>query len=368
MKCVICTGTTGSERRQCLTDLVKLVGESGKLRILDPWTITKVSHPGIDEATILNASDEDRLRYFHDSYQEIAGILSNLRQKQEDIVAIVPMHSVFYWRSLFKDAVKDEFIEWLAPDLFVTIIHNMKDVKSNLASDKHRRFPDITFSEILQWRQRETEGTNRWANKYNKEFMVIARDEPIDTLYGVIFTKKKKVYFSYPMSHVSSRQMSMASKLIRKLRSIGYVVFDPGSIDDPKYISELDKQLKAGVGTIHSEQELSQIAKVVGELTVTLDYKLIEQSDMVVVRYPSVEYQKYIVEDDKFAPAIYVPLSTGVVCEMVKGNNTLKKVFAVWLPKVKPSPFFNYQCTRVFMNEKELLEYLQEYEPPSAKS
>jgi hypothetical protein len=364
MKCVICTGTTGSERRKYLEELGDLVQESKKFRIMDPWLKTKELHPDINEATILDVSDETRLNYFKDAYKNIADTLETLRTSPDDTVVAVPTHSVFYWRSGFKDAIRDEFLEWLIPDLFVTIIHNMKAIKSNLDEDPHSRFLDISFPEILHWRQREIQGTERWAGTFKKDHTIIARNEPVETLYGALFTEKKKIYFSYPMSYVSSQQMNNAKKLIKKLRTMGYIVFDPASIDDAKYVSKLHEQLKAKKGII-TKQELSIIARIVGDHTVDLDHKLIEQSDMVVVRYPSVEYSKYIVEKDRVAPAIYVPLSAGVICEMVKGCKEGKKVFAVWLPKgVEPSPFFRYNCSQLFTTEKDLLDHMEQKEPP----
>ena len=241
MKCAICTGITGSERRQYLQELKDFARESGKLHVTDPWLKTKELHSDIDEATILNATDEDRLGYFEEAYRDIANIIEDLRKRSKDSVAVVPMHSVFYWKSLFKDAVKDEFVEWLSPDLFITIVHTMKATKANLDKDPHGRFPGITFPEILHWRQREMQETKRWADTAKKQHIVIARNEPIETLYGVLFTDKKRIYFSYPMSYVAAGQMNKAKNLIFKLRDMGYIVFDPGSIDDAKYVGALGK-------------------------------------------------------------------------------------------------------------------------------
>ncbi|MBA7479056.1 hypothetical protein ES707_14487 [subsurface metagenome] len=363
MKCVVVTGITGSERRQYLDELGNHVKEADNFLVMDPWLKTKELNPGIDEATILNIDDKDRLDYFGDSYKAIADALDDLRKTSEDIVVAVPMHAVFYWKSGFKDAIKDEFMEWLSPDLFITIVHNMKGVKNNLEKDPHSRFPNATFLDILHWRQREIQGTGRWARMFRKQHIVVARNEPIQTLYGILFTEKRKIYFSYPMSYVSDSEMKNAKKLIRKLRSMGYVVFDPDSIDDAKYVGELHNQQKTKKISI-TRQELSHVARIVGDHTVDLDYQLIEQSDMVVVRYPSVEYRRYIVEKDKTIPAIHVPLSAGVICEMVKGNYIGKKVFAVWLPRVEPSPFFRYQCFQLFTNEQGLLDYLRLRETP----
>lgn len=366
MKCVVCTGTTGSERREYLKELEDFVKEPRKLHMMDPWDKTKELHPDIDEATILNAPDQDRLSYFVDAYEDIANSLRNLREASGDVVVAVPMHAVFYWKSVFKEGVRDKFVEWLSPDLFVTVIHSMKAVKANLDKDEYSRFPGITFPEILHWREREIRETSRWADMFKKPHIVIARDEPIEILEGVLFTQKKKIYFSYPMSYVSPREMNRAKKLIKRLRDMGYIAFDPDSIDDAKYVGELGKRLKAKDSTIRTKQELSYIARVVGDHTVDLDYTLIQQSDMVVARYPSVEYNVFIVEKDKVRPAMYVPLSAGVVCEMVRGNDERKKVFAVWLPRVEPSPFFRHQCFQLFTTEQALLDYLAQREPPGS--
>jgi adenylate kinase len=363
MKCVVVTGITGSERREYLRTLKNRTNESEKLLIMDPWSKTKELYKNVNEATVLNMPDEDRLNYFKDAYKAIAGELTDLRKHQNQVVVVaVPTHSVFYWKSGFKDAIRDEFLEWLSPDLFITIIHNMKSIKANLDKDKYARFPEITFLEILHWRNREIQETSRWAKTFNKHHFVVARNEPLGTLYGILFTERKRIYFSYPMSYVTPRELEKAKQLIEKLRKLGYVVFDPSSIDDAKYVGELHKQVKARVGTI-TKDELSRIARTAGDHTVDLDYRLIEQSDVVVVRYPSVEYKKYIVEKDSIAPAIYVPLSAGVVCEMEKGNRDGKEVVAVWLPRVEPSPFFRYQCRKLFRREQDLLAYLASAAP-----
>lgn len=363
MKCVVLTGITGSERRLYLESLKNVVKEPERLLIIDPWVKTQQLHPCVNEATILNIPDEDRIAYFKDAYEEITKEIENLRKYPNSVVAVVPAHSVFYWKSGFKDAINDEFIEWLSPDLFVTVISNMQTVKNNLAKDSLSRFPEFTFPEIINWRERELQSTNRWAKMYKKQHIIVSSVEPVATLYGILFTERKRIYFSYPMSHVSSLEMKRAKKLIGKLRNLNYIVFDPGSIDDTRYIGELYEKLKQD--DLIARNELSHVASMVGNHTVELDYKLIEQSDMVVVRYPSVQYGKYIGEGDKAVPSVYIPLSAGVICEMVKGFRDGKEVIAAWLPKVEPSPFFKYHCLKLFTSERDLLDYLVKKDHPT---
>ena len=74
------------------------------------------------------------------------------------------------------------------------------------------------------------------------------------------------------------------------------------------------------------ERDLRHIADQI----VFRDYKLIAQSDMVVVFY------------DALVP------SPGVISEMNYALQTGKRVYGVWLPASEPSPFFTRYCTRVF--------------------
>jgi adenylate kinase len=71
------------------------------------------------------------------------------------------------------------------------------------------------------------------------------------------------------------------------------------------------------------------------------DYKLVAQSENVVVFYPT------------------TTLSAGVICEMKEAIHRGKRVYALWLPDNPPSPFFTRYCTKWFREEDALFEYLE---------
>ena len=73
MKCVICTGITGSERRDYLEELIRSITETNRFQVEDPWLRTKKLHHHLDEKTILNISDEEKLAYFRPSYRWLLG-------------------------------------------------------------------------------------------------------------------------------------------------------------------------------------------------------------------------------------------------------------------------------------------------------
>jgi hypothetical protein len=74
------------------------------------------------------------------------------------------------------------------------------------------------------------------------------------------------------------------------------------------------------------------------------DYKLIAQSDIVVVFY------------DALVP------SPGVISEMNYALQTGKRVYGVWLPASPPSPFFTRYCTRVFAAADDLFDYFDRHD------
>src|SRR4030095_1876724 len=73
------------------------------------------------------------------------------------------------------------------------------------------------------------------------------------------------------------------------------------------------------------------------------DYKLIRQSQMVCVYYPT------------------TLLSAGVICEMNDAIHRGKRVYALWLPDKPPSPFFTRYCTKWFRDENAFFEYLDQH-------
>ncbi|GAH72034.1 unnamed protein product, partial [marine sediment metagenome] len=268
-----------------------------------------------------------------------------VEKEEVEKCVVIATHACFHWKTDYLKAIPDHMLENVNPDILVTIIHNLKDIKRNLAENSNRRFVDVDETDIIYWQNREIEETHNWADslELTKNNFLVARNEPAETLYKIIFEEgKKKIYFSYPMSYSGERDE--ATKLIGKLREMDYVVFDPASIDDVKYVEDLVKS---------KPEVYESLADNVDDQTVKIDYLLIDQSNMVIVRYPEEKIPGYENRSD----GMYIPLSVGVICEMVHGHYGGKRVYAVWLPEKDPSPFFEFYCKKCFRKEEELLEH-----------
>jgi len=296
--------------------------------------------------------------------------LQQMRSKNnraKNSYVVIAARAICYWASSYIDAVPAEMVKQLEPDVLFTIIGNIRDIKANLDADPHDRFSGVTLLDILHWRYREIEETSKWAEAMGIRHYVVARTESKDTLPKLVFRPStKKIYVSYPMSHVSQTEMEAAKKLIADLRAMDYIVFDPGSIDDAQFLGQLAEERTRGEGLAknYSDTELRNLSEDVGDHTVKLDYGLIDQSDTVLVRYPSVGYVRYMREANQAVPAMYVPLSAGVICEMVRGHQSAKRVYSLWLPRnIEPSPFFRFHSFKLFTRKRELLSYLRHRDP-----
>jgi adenylate kinase len=239
---------------------------------------------------------------------------------------------------------------------------------------KHPRWEETTVSELLTWREEEQWATEEMARIHHKPQYLFGRALPPRALYRLMFEPTvRSAYLSYPMQHADGDRASLAT-FKRRLEE-HLLVFDPADVndfevegrggppgpipvatglpatgpallDEPPTVrsdgtAELRQAVEAGTGgsETFSKRELQHISDQI----VFRDYKLIAQSDLVVVFY------------DALVP------SPGVISEMNYALQTGKRVYGVWLPSSPPSPFFTRYCTRVFASGDDLFAYFERH-------
>lgn len=77
------------------------------------------------------------------------------------------------------------------------------------------------------------------------------------------------------------------------------------------------------------------------------DFKLIDQSDMIVSLVPEL-------------PGGVPALSSGVERELHHAFEHTKEVYVVWKPKKTPSPFISETATKVFRSVQEALNFFEQ--------
>ena len=365
----VLTGMSGSERRELVDDLIAIAGERERRVIfIDLWQEMQAAEPTVSEATILNITDAHRSEIVRHAIRNVQTRIEALRRSSggRDSAVVLGTHATFFWNSSYLEGFPDTLLAGLKPEVLFTVEHNAVDIFRNLRADPLHRFDQITLQEVLHWRDREMEDTARWARNLRLPHYLISRSEPVDGLFALLFgPNPKKIYASYPMSYVSDQQRNDAVTLIGDLRGSGYVVFDPGTLEDIKQVDDLLDERKNGQGLLAraSDEEIASLFRAVGDHTVKRDFRLIDQSDLVVVYYPPIPYDRFDTQSKQVQADTYIPLSVGVICEIVHGHATGKRIYAVWLPRHVPSPFFTYHVFRTAGSPQELLDLMSQLDP-----
>lgn len=340
---VVCTGMSGTDRLRYVRLVAELAkGRGQQLAVYDVkeimFRIAADRGQPVEEETILDASTStlEALR--------AAALEHILRLAEETPNYILATHALFRWRHALIPGFDVHYLNTVRPDLYVTITDTITEIKRRL--DQQPRWRRSTFQELLTWRDEETFVTEMMASFQRKPHALVARDQPPETLYRLIFSPETpKVYRSYPISHILDQPdlMAQADDLGRRLEE-HFIVFDPMAIKD---LQAMDRGLHDGgsdglaaLSSAAASPELRGIPQEqarqlftpeeiahLDDQTVWRDYELIAQSDMVVVYYPT------------------TVLSAGVISEMIYATTNGKRVYAVWLPDAEPSPFFSYYCS-----------------------
>jgi adenylate kinase len=368
---VVLTGMTGGERRNAVDQLARFAQTQGRnVAFIDVWhEMQAAAASPISEATVLNIAEAYRSRILQEAFANVQRKLEELRRAHpgRDGAVIVGTHATFFWSSSYLEGFSETLLTQLQPEALFTVEHNVVDTFNNLRRDIHHRFDQVTLFDVLHWRDRETEETARWARSLRVPHYLVSRSEPVEGFFTLLFERhRKKVYASYPMSYVTDLQRRAAEGLVHDMRAKGYVVFNPGALEDIEQVGSLldQRQRRSGPLASFSDGEVANLLRAVGNHTVKRDFRLIDQSDLVVVYYPSVRYQRFDTQSQQVSADTYIPLSAGVICEIVHGHASGKRVYAVWLPKYTPSPFFTYHVFRIASTKRQLLKLMAQLEPP----
>jgi adenylate kinase len=371
---VICTGTSGTERVGLLEEVRQLAAQAGRdLRIFDVreamFQVAQDIGEPVEEETILDMFPHALVMLRAAALEKISTLCEQAGPVQD---WIINTHAVFRWKNTLISGFDPYYLERLKPDLYVTITAGVLTVRERLR--RHPRWEGTTVSELLVWREEEQWATEEMARIHHKPQYLLGRALPSRALYRLMFEPTTKTaYLSYPMQHAEGDRAALASFKQRLAEHL--LVFDPADVNDfeveggaagpavggapgdgaetgPAALDEISAPPSDGTAELRrageadpgdaaafGERELRHVADQI----VFRDYKLIAQSDIVVVFY------------DALVP------SPGVISEMNYALQTGKRVYGVWLPTSPPSPFFTRYCTRVFATADELFGYFERH-------
>jgi hypothetical protein len=240
------------------------------------------------------------------------------------------------------------------------MLDNVESVHERLVRDHDI---DHTLKDIMVWREEELLATEILANitrGYGHFYMISrGRDIPTtQTIYRLMFEpQRKKVYLSFPMSHVMDMPGTLAEiERFKKAINEHFICFDPADVDEFLLYTAAEKAQQEGRATVEVQAgggvvtlKTADVVQIAGDIMGQIyarDFKMIDQSEMIISLVPELPGGK---------PA----LSSGVERELHHAFEGGKEVYVVWACRAMPSPFITETATRVFKNTDEAVEYFR---------
>ena len=357
---VICTGISATGRMAWLRQVVDLARERGlDVSLYDVretmFEIARDVGEPVDEETILDMFPRALVLLRAAALEKICSELA--ARKGPDQHWVLNTHAVFRWKNTLISGFDPHYLARLDPHVFVTVTSGVKTTHSRLRAQP--RWAVMTEEDILTWREEEQFFTEEMARIHRKpQYLLPARASVADGFRLLFEPRWTKAYLSYPMQHVEPGvERGLGAFKDRLAQSL--VVFDPADVNDfaPEAVDEEVRTDGSTQLASLRDEEASGVLRDrtqqhIADQIVVRDYKLIQQSDMVVVYYD--------------AP---VP-SPGVISEMKFALESGKQVYGVWLPPNEPSVFFTRYCSTWFRGTEALFEHFRRHRvavPPAAR-
>ena len=365
MRTVI-TGQIGMDKKPYLEEVSRLAGErGGNIEIFNVGQMMYAEGPDIREGRILDLP-LSRLHALRRA--AIKDIISQTSPIEEHQHVVMNTHATFRWRhGLFPAFDFDQLIEF-QPDLFICLVDNIEVVHDRLHAEHDI---DATLKDCMVWREEEILATELMAQAVGcrNGFYVLSRgrhQSTTETCYRLIARNDmKKVYPSFPMSHVVDLPDVLAEiDQFRAALAEHFITFDPGDVDEKLLLDSGIEAAKNGKDWIEVEPHtfggrvdgepmrvsVREILDIAGDIEGQIymrDFRLIDQSDMIVSLVPEL-------------PGGTPGLSSGVERELQHAWEHTKEVYVVWKPEKAPSPFITETATKIFTSVDEALTFFQE--------
>jgi len=352
---VIVTGQVGLDKRPFLEQVVEIARENGReLELFNVGERMYAEAPDIAPGRILDLPKQRLTTLRRSVFKDVLAAAG----RGPDL--IVNTHATFRWKhGLFHSFDHHQMVE-LDADLYVTLIDNVDAVHERLRREHEI---DHSLKDILVWREEETVVTETMAEAlagYGCTY-IMSRSNPTiaaQSLYRLIFEPRcRRVYPSFPMTHAMDLpEILREIDRFRDALAEHLIIFDPADLDENRLIVEATEAIKRGDESFEvltngrplrlNAAEVADLASAIAGQIYARDFKMIDQSDMIVSYIPTL-------------PGGRPVLSSGVEREVQHAFESTKEVFAIWRPDCEPSPFVTETATAVFRSTDELLRYLQ---------
>ncbi len=357
----IVTGQVGMDKKPYLEEVRDLALSQGEpLEVFHVGDLMYAEAPDVRPGKILDLPlsrlNSLRRSAFKDIISQSAG-MPNL---------IVNTHATFRWRHGLFAAFDYDQLAKLEPDLFVCLVDNVEVVHDRLHAEHDI---DATLKDCMVWREEEILATELMSKAVpGSQFYIVSRgrhQSTARTLFRLVCRPDmRRVYPSFPMSHVVDMPDVLEEiNHFRDQLAEHFITFDPGDVDEKLLLERAIEAMREGheffEHTPHAfggsqdlppirvrTREVLDIAGDVDGQIYMRDFKLIDQSDMIVSYIPEL-------------PGGIPGLSSGVERELHHAFEHTKEVYVVWKPAKSPSPFITETATKIFPGVDEALSFFE---------
>jgi adenylate kinase len=294
-------------------------------------------------------------------------VIASTQPKAAHPNIIVNTHATFRWHHGLFSAFDFDQLELLEPNCFICLVDNVEMVHHRLHRD---HVVDATLKDCMVWREEEILATEIMAQALGcqRNFYILSRGRHRDTIETcvrlVTRPDMRKVYPSFPMSHVMDMPDVLAEiNRFRAELAKHFITFDPGDVDEKLLLDRAIEAARNGQdfitiaphtfggreGAPEIRLPVREVLDIAGDVDGQIymrDFKLIDQSDMIVSLVPEL-------------PGGVPGLSSGVERELHHAFEHTKEVYVVWKPKKNPSPFITETATKIFRSVDEALGYFE---------
>ncbi|MEQ9095987.1 MAG: ATP-binding protein [Phycisphaerales bacterium] len=359
----IVTGQIGLDKKKYLDEVAAFAGQQGEhIELLNVGDMMYAEAPDVRPGRILDLP----LSRLHSLRR--AAFKDVISESRDHSNVLVNTHATFRWRHGLFSAFDFDQINKLKPDLFICLVDNIETVHERLHRDHEI---DATMKDCMVWREEELLATELMSQAVpGSDFYIVSRGRhasTVRTMFRLVCRPEmRKVYPSFPMSHVVDMPDVLAEiDAFRAKLAEQFITFDPGDVDEKLL---LDRALEAarqgqeffdhaphsfGGGKASAKplrvrtREVLDIAGDIDGQIYMRDFKLIDQSDMIVSYIPEL-------------PGGIPGLSSGVERELQHAWEHTKEVYVVWRPSKAPSPFITETATRIFTTVEEAVTHFEE--------
>lgn len=360
---VVVTGQVGLDKKPFLARVVELAAEAGmKLAVCNVGQMMYAEAPDVAPGRILDLP----LSRLHSLRRSVLkDVLETCRRTDR---VIINTHATFRWRHGLFYAFDYDQMKALNADLYIALVDNIDRVHYRLLRDGHT---DHTLKDLMVWREEEVLATELLSQivRGHGHFIICARgtdDSTAEMLVRLIGRPYlKKTYLSFPMSHVDGSEAAVVAEIeaFRREMKRHFICFDPSDVEEKPLCSLAlaaaeggHRTVEVGPPTARTTMETAQLVDILADIDGQIyarDFKLIDQSDMIVSLIPQLEDGR---------PG----LSSGVERELQHAHEATKDVFVIWRPAAPPSPFITETATRVFNSTEQAVRFFLDngYMPP----